>query len=79
MQIENYAELVAFVRDNEVFMSLGRLTDDTDEATHELEMFAARAIVDFLLADPKLRALAAAEHNETDDSILHEWVFFDVA
>jgi hypothetical protein len=82
MQINNYADLVAFVRNNTVFKSLGALPADAaddNDTTHELELFAARVVVDFVLANPQLRALAVAEHNETDDSILHEWLFDDVA
>ena len=79
MQINNYADLVAFVRDNEVFMSLGRFTADSDPVTHEQEIFAARAIVDFLLADTQLRGIASEHYAEEDVTMLHEWVFFDVA
>ena len=79
MQINNYADLVAFVRDNPVFMSLGRLTDDIDEVAHEQEMFAARAVVDFLLADPQLNAIVRQHFAGEDVEMLREWLFFDVA
>jgi hypothetical protein len=82
MQIDTYADLVDFVRNNTVFVQLGALPADPaddDQELHEKELFAARVVVDFVLANAELRAIAEAEFGETDETILHEWLFDDVA
>ena len=76
MQINNYAELTQYVRSNAVFAALSIASNDAD---YELQLFAQRAILDFVLAEPHLYAIACKHHNETDASILHEFLFDDVA
>jgi hypothetical protein len=75
MQIFNYAQLTNFVRNNAVFAALSTAEDAEDA---ELQLFAQRAIVDFVLQDAALFAIASAHFNETDVSTLHEFVFDDV-
>jgi hypothetical protein len=75
MQITNYAQLINFVRNNTVFTALNTADNDADA---ELQLFAQRAIVDFILADAALYAIASAHYDETDVSTLHEWLFDDV-
>jgi hypothetical protein len=75
LQINNYAELVAFVRSNAMFCALSNASEDAH--VNELQAYAQRTIVDFVLADAHLRSIAEAEHNETDECVLHEWVFDD--
>jgi hypothetical protein len=76
MQITNYSELVKYVRNNAVFTALN---DSDDDADFEMQLFAQRAIVDFVLSDAQLFSIASKHHNETDASILHEFFFDDVA
>jgi hypothetical protein len=75
MQVKNYTQLTNFVRNNAVFAALS-IADN--EADAELQLFAQRAIVDFMLEDAALFAIASAHFNETDVSTLHEFVFDDV-
>ena len=76
MQVNNYAQLVAFVRNNAVFAALN---EASDEADFEMQLFAQRAIVDFVLEDAALFAIASEHFAETDKSILHEHLFDAVA
>jgi len=72
MQIFNYAQLTNFIRNNAVFAALSTAEDA------ELQLFAQRAIVDFVLENPALFAIASEHFDETDVSTLHEFVFDDV-
>jgi hypothetical protein len=75
MQITNYAQLTNFIRNNAVFAALSTAEDAEDA---ELQLFAQRAIVDFVLENPALFAIASEHFDETDVSTLHEFVFDDV-
>jgi hypothetical protein len=75
MQITNYAQLTNFVRNNAAFVALSAAEDAVDA---ELQLFAQRAIVDFMLEDAALFAIASEHFGETDVSTLHEFVFDDV-
>jgi hypothetical protein len=67
MQITNYAQLLQYISSNTAFAHA--------VAT---ELSVAQAMLDFVLADAQLCAIAATQHNETDVSILHEFVLDDV-
>lgn len=75
MQINTYAELVAFVRNNATFNALSAPCDTPNDT--ELQLFAQRAIIDFVLANEQLRSIAETEHNENDITMLHEFLFDD--
>ena len=75
MHITTYAQLVNAIASNAVFSAMHTASNEHDD---ELQLFAQRAIIDFMLANAALYAIASAEHNEADTSILAEYVFDDV-
>ena len=72
MHITSYDQLVAAIASNTVFSQLSIADSEQD---YQLQLFAQRAIIDFMLSVPAMFVLASAEHNETDVSILHEYLF----
>ena len=75
MQINNYAQLVNAISNNATFNKLCVCNND---AHYELQQFALRAIIDFMLADAKCYAIASAKANDTDICVLHEMLYDDV-
>lgn len=74
MQINNYAQLVSAISNNATFNALCICNTD---AHFELQQFALRAIVDFMLADATCFAIASAEADDTDMCVLHEMLYDD--
>ena len=57
--VKTYAQLIAFIKSKNNFMQLATSKCETHFATH---MYAAMCIVELVLSDSKLRAIAATEH-----------------